>query len=221
MYDKPRRIIINYYPVNLNLRNRKSLIIGGGRVAERKARRLLECGARVLVISPEVTAGLKTLAEKKKIILKKKRAGLTDLKGASLVISATSDRRINSLISSYCRRKGILINVVDSPKECNFILPSIARRGNLTIAVSTDGISPALSKKIRQALERRFGAEYAKLLRIMAKLRPGVLKRIKDPGSRKIFFQKAVQADILNLLKRNKGREARERIRVILENAGL
>ncbi len=181
--------------------------------------RLLECGARVLVISPEVTHRLKILSASKKIIFKKRRVNLTDLQGVYLVVSATSDRRINSLVSSYCRRKGILINVVDSPKECNFILPSAVRRGNLTIAVSTDGISPALSKKIRQDLEQRFGVEYAKLLRIIEKLRPEVLRKIKNSKSRKAFFQKAVQADILNLLRKNKDRQAKEKIRVILENA--
>jgi len=193
-------------------------VIGAGSVAERKVTRLLECGAQVSVIAPLATPRLKALAEKKKITFKKRRFNLRDLNGAYLVISAASDRRINSLASSYCRRKGILINVVDSPKECNFILPSVLKRGNLAITISTDGISPALSKKIRQDLERRFGAEYAKLLRIMAKLRPEALKKIKNPGLRKAFFKKAVRADILNLLKRNEEGQAREKIRAMLEN---
>lgn len=191
-------------------------MIGAGRVAERKVARLLECGARVSVIAPLATPRLEALAEKKKITFKKRCFNLRDLNGAYLVISAASDRRINSTVSSYCRRKGVLINVVDSPGECNFILPSVLKRGNLAIAISTDGISPALSKKIRQDLERRFGAEYAKLLRIMAKLRPEALKKIKNPGSRKAFFKKAVRADILNLLRRNKEQQAREKIRAIL-----
>ncbi|MDP3787636.1 MAG: bifunctional precorrin-2 dehydrogenase/sirohydrochlorin ferrochelatase [Candidatus Omnitrophota bacterium] len=212
---------MNYYPVNLNLENKRCLVAGAGRVAERKVRRLLECGAQVLVVSPEITPFLKTLAEKRKIIFKKRCVNLTDLNGIYLAISATGDRKINSLISSYCHRKGILVNIVDSPKECNFILPSVARRGNLTITVSTDGMSPALSKKIRRDLEQRFGAEYAKLLRIMAKLRPEVLRKIKNSKARKAFFQKVIQADILNLLKKNKERQAREKIRAILDNAGL
>ncbi len=203
------------------MENKRCLVTGAGRVAERKVRRLLECGAQILVVSPKITPFLKTLAENKKIIFKKRRVNLTDLNGVYLAISATGDRKINSLISSYCHRKGILVNVVDSPKECNFILPSVARRGNLTITVSTDGISPALSKKIRRDLEQRFGAEYAKLLRLMAKLRPEVLRKIKNSDSRKAFFQKVIQADILNLLKKNKERQAREKIRAILDNAGL
>jgi len=173
-----------------------------------------------LVVSPKITSFLNTLTEKKKIIFKKRRFNLTDLNGVYLAISATGDRKINFLISSYCHRKGILVNVVDSPKECNFILPSVARRGNLTIAVSTDGMSPALSKKIRRDIEQKFGAEYAKLLRLMAKLRPEVLRRIKNSKARKAFFQKVIQADMLDLLKKNKERQAREKIRAILDNAG-
>ncbi len=194
-------------------------MIGAGRVAERKVRQLLRYGARISAIGPEATPRLKALAEKKKITLKKRRVNLRDLDGAYLVISAASDRKINSKVSSYCRRKGILINVVDSPKECDFILPSVLKRGDLAIAISTGGISPALSKKIRKDLERRFGAEYAKLLRIMAKLRPEAMKKIKNTGSRKAFFKKAVRADILNLLKRNKEEQAREKIMGILNNA--
>ena len=189
---------VNYYPINLNLKNKECLVIGAGRVAERKVRRLLECGAQVSVIAPLVTPRLKALAGKKKITFKKRRVNLRDLNGAYLVISAASDRKINSTVSSYCRRKGILINVVDSPKECSFILPSVLKRGNLVIAISTDGISPALSKKIRQDLGRRFGAEYAKLLRIMAKLRPEALKKIKNPGLRKAFFKKAIRTILEN-----------------------
>lgn len=211
--------MINYYPVSLNLEGKKCLVAGAGIVAQRKVRRLLECGARVLVVSPEAAPFLKSLAEKKKIILRKKRVDLTDLNGVYLVVSATGDRKVNSSISSYCCRKGVLVNVVDSPKECNFILPSVVRRGNLTIAVSTDGISPALSKKIRRDLEGRFGAEYAKLLRLMAKLRPEVMRKIKNSSARKAFFQKAVQKDVISLLKQNKEPQAREKIKDILANA--
>ena len=208
--------MVKYYPVNLKLENKKCLVVGAGKVAERKVRRLLECEAPVIVISPKIGLGLKALAQKKKIIFKNRRIDLKDLKGAYLVIAATTDRRINSAISAYCRKKGILVNVVDSPKECNFILPSIIRRGALTISISTDGISPALAKKIRQELGQRFGAEYAKLLRIMKGIRPQALKKIKDSKLRKVFFQKALQPGIIKLLKRNKEKQARIKLKCIL-----
>ncbi len=182
-----------YYPVNLVLKNKKCLVIGAGNVAERKVKRLLECGARVSVLSPAMTPGLKTMAKNGKIAFKEKKVNLRALDGAYLVIAATTDRSVNAAVSSYCRKKNILINVVDSPKECSFILPSIIRRGDLTISISTDGISPALSKKIRQDLEKVFGVGYVGLLRMMKKIRPLVLKKMKTAQSRKNFFNKMLK----------------------------
>ncbi|MDO8663100.1 MAG: bifunctional precorrin-2 dehydrogenase/sirohydrochlorin ferrochelatase [Candidatus Omnitrophota bacterium] len=213
--------MLNYYPVSLNLENKQCLVVGAGPVAARKVARLLDCGALVTVIAPVINAGLKALAKKKKITLKHNRVNLSDLNRAFLVISATGERKINTLISAYCRKKGILVNVVDAPSECNFILPSILRRGDLTIAISTNGVSPALSKKIRQELEQKFGVEYLKLLRILEEIRPEALKKIKSPESRKIFFEKAVQTKMLNLLKKNKEGRVRVKLRAILKNAAV
>lgn len=178
-----------YYPVNLVLNNRICAVIGAGKVAERKVRRLLECGARVLVIGRVATPGLKTMADKGKITLKCRKANLRDLDGAHLVISATADRSINSAVSAYCRKKNIPVNVVDSPEECSFILPSIIRRGDLTISISTGGISPALAKKIRQNLEKAFGAKHGALLDMIKKIRPIVLKKMKSAKDRKKFLK--------------------------------
>ncbi len=211
----------NYYPVNLDLEGRKCLVAGAGIIAERKIRRLLECGARVLVISPEISSSLKALAQKRKIAFKKRGVRLADLKSAYLVISATGERKINAALSAYCRSKRILINVVDSQAECNFILPALFRRGALTIAVSTNGLSPALSTKIRRDLQQGFGKEYARFLRIIKKLRPEVLKKIKSPESRKSFWKKALAPDIIGLLRKNKVRLAEKRLRAILEHAKI
>lgn len=189
---------MRYYPVNLALKNKRCLVIGAGSVAERKARRLVEYGARVQVISPAITQGLKAMADNGRIIFKRRKVNLKDLDGAYLVIAATADRLTNSKVSSYCRRKNILVNIVDSPEECGFILPSIVRRGALTISISTDGISPALSKKIRRDLEKRFGAKYAEYLRIMKRIRPEARKKIKGIKARKEFFNKMLRQNILD-----------------------
>jgi len=210
-----------YYPINLALENKKCLVIGAGIVAKRKVARLLECGAKVMVISPGISPGLEALAKKKKVIFKNRKANVADLRDAYLVIAATADRKTNSAISSYCRKRGILINVVDSPDECNFILPSIARRGALTISISTDGISPALAKKIRRDLQRRFGAEYAKLLRIMKEIRPQALEKIKKVQPRKEFFQRAIKPDIFGLIKKNKEKQAKIKLERILEDVAV
>ena len=208
-----------YYPVNLVLENKKCVVIGAGRVAQRKVARLLECGARVTVIAPDVTAGLKALSEKKRIAYKKRQAGLKDLKGAYIVIVATTDRRLNSQISAYCHKNNILVNVVDYPKECSFIVPSIVRRGNLTISISTDGISCALARNLRMKLEREFGEEYASYLEIMKTIRPRVQSQVKNPQARKMFFQKAIRSDVMKLLKRGKREQAKKALERILENA--
>lgn len=212
--------MVGYYPVNLVLKNKKCLVIGAGEVAERKVRRLLECGARVLVVSPASTSALKAMADKGKIRLSTRKFNIRDLKGAYLVVAATADRKINSTVSSYCLKRNILVNVVDSPKESNLILPSIVRRGALTIAISTDGISPALSKKIRQDLEKTFGPEYAALLRIMKILRPQVMKKIKGLKSRRAFYKKALQDETLDLLKKNKTTQVMRKMKDILDDAG-
>lgn len=201
-----------YYPINLVLENKKCIVVGAGVVAERKVRRLLECGAIVSVIGLESSSGLKALAKKNKINLQNSSFNLADLSGAYLVIAATSDRKLNSKISDFCRKKGILINVVDSPLDCNFILPSLVNRGDLTISISTNGISPALAKKIRQELEFAYGLEYAKLLRLMKQFRAIAQDKIRNPRLRKQFFQDSISNEILSLLKNKKDQEAKNKI---------
>lgn len=180
----------SYYPINLSLKDKRCLVIGAGLIAQRKVRRLLESGGRVSVISPDITPAFRGLYKNKRIVFKKRKFSLKDLSGPYLVIAATGDRVVNSAVSSYCLKKGILVNVVDSPEECSFILPSVIKRGALTISISTEGLSPALSKKIRQDLEKRFGAEYAAYLSMMKRIRPRALTKIKDSRSRKAFFKK-------------------------------
>ncbi len=213
--------MINYYPINLVLKGKRCLVIGAGAVAERKARRLVECGARVMVVSPSITPGLMAMAGKKKISFKHKKFSLRDLSGAYMVIAATTDRSVNASVSSYCLKRGILVNIVDSPKECNFILPSIIRRGALTITISTQGISPALSKKIRKDIENTFGAEYAALLGMVKKIRPYVIKKIKNMSSRRVFFNKMFRPEILDLARRGKGAQAMRKLKKYLDNARI
>lgn len=210
---------MKYYPVNLSLENKKCVVLGAGAVALRKVRRLWECGGRILVIAERMGPQLKKLFRNKKIVFKNKKADLKDLTGAHLVVAATDDRKLNALVSAYCLRKNILVNVVDSPQECNFILPAVLRRGNLSISVSTDGLSPALAKKIRKGIQKKFGPEYAKLLRLSKEFRAAALKKIKDARKRKLFFQKISGRPILNLLKKNKLAQARKKINEYLKNA--
>lgn len=192
---------VSYFPICLELKDRKCVVIGGGEIAERKVNTLIACEAKVTVISPEVTAGLKALSAKKKISYLQKEYEASDLEQAFLVIVATNQTEINAQIYRDASRKNLLINVVDSPRYCNFIVPALVKRGDLLLSISTSGKSPALAKKIREKLESEFGEEYQQFLEIMGELREKVLTQVDSPLLRREIFEHFVDSDILNLLK--------------------
>lgn len=201
-----------FYPIFLNLNKQKCLVIGGGKVAERKVNSLLECGAQVKVVSPEITEKLKEMVKSGTIEHICRKFCSSDLDDVFLVISATSDEDLNNKIAQECRKRNILVNVVDDPEKCSFIVPSVVRRGDLSIAISTSGKSPALAKKIRQELEAYFGPEYGEFLEIMGEIRKKILTEIPSQEERKKVFNKLIQSDILELLKRGNKQLVEERI---------
>jgi len=166
-----------YYPVSLNIKGRKCVVVGGGEVALRKVRALLEHGARVTVISPNLSAELVQLARHGEIeaLNREYRAG--DLKDSFIVIAATDDSDTNRRIVREAGDRAVLVNVVDDAGNSDFIVPSCLRRGDVTIAVATAGRSPALARKIRTRLEREFGEEYATLALIIDEVRTELKKR--------------------------------------------
>lgn len=178
--------VISYYPILLNLKGKKCVVVGGGKVAERKALPLLKSGAKITVISPECTGRLKKehLRERIKYISRRYKKG--DLKNAFLVIAATDSGEINKKISEDAP---YLINVVDKPLLCNFIVPSVVRRGPLTLAVSTSGISPSLARTIRKELEGLYGREFEKHLNHIKKMRVKALSGIKNNKERIKFLR--------------------------------
>ncbi|MBS4025610.1 MAG: bifunctional precorrin-2 dehydrogenase/sirohydrochlorin ferrochelatase [Clostridia bacterium] len=202
----------NLYPVYVNLVKQKCLVVGGGEVAERKVISLVECDATVTVISPECTQFLRQLAEEGKIDYIQRRYDPGDLEDAFLVISATDNQEVNKLVASSCFSKGILVNIVDVPDLCNFFVPSVVRRGDLTISISTGGKSPLLASKLRKELEGQFGEEYQQYLEIMGRVRQQVLTECDDPSKRKAIFQRLVESDILQLLREGKEFSAKERV---------
>ena len=155
----------DYFPAFLDLRGRRCLVVGGGEVGQRKTRTLLECGAHVTVVSPAVTPGLAALAAGGRIEHRARAFRRSDLRGRALAVAATGDSRVDEAVAAVARRSRVLVNVVDRPNHCDFILPSVLRRGELQIAVSTGGRSPALAREIRRRLEGLFGPEYAELVR--------------------------------------------------------
>ncbi len=203
---------MKYYPVFLDLRGRPCLVIGGGMVAERKTLTLLEAGADVTIVSPTLTSTLKELSRSGRITHRQKNFEEKDLSGEFLVIAATDASDMNSSAARACKKNNILVNVAVPPEESSFIVPSVVDRGDLLIAVSTSGISPALAKKIRQEIESRYGAEYALFLERLAKIRQQVLEEVPDEQQRRTIFQRIVDSDVINLLQQGRERDADLRI---------
>ncbi len=146
-------------------------VVGGGTVAERKVKVLLKCRARVIVYSLKLTAGLEKLRKSGKIVCRRSSPGKNFFRGAFLVIAATNNRSINSQVSCACRKKNILVNVVDVPGESNFIVPSFVENRGLVIAISTSGQAPCLAKKIRKDLSSNFIPRYSGLLKELSVVR--------------------------------------------------
>jgi precorrin-2 dehydrogenase/sirohydrochlorin ferrochelatase len=208
---------MKYYPVFLDVRERPCVVVGGGQVAERKAVALFDAGADLTVVSPKLTSHLRALADKGKITHHPKTFNEQDLAGAYLVIAATNDALVNDAVARSCRREGILVNVATAPDEGNFIVPSVVERGDLLIAISTCGDSPALARRVREELERTYGPEYEVFLEKMALLRRRLLQEVPNEDDRRKVFQALVDADILYLLKAGQVHEADHRIAEIVK----
>lgn len=213
---------MRYYPVLLDVRGRPCLVAGGGAVGERKTGALLDAGAELTVVSPSLTAGLESLVHRNRISHRRRTFEERDVSGMYLVIAATDDPAANGAIARFCRRNGILVNSARPPEESSFIVPSVVGRGDLLLAVSTCGNSPALSRKVRQELERTYGPEYGLFLEKMGLLRSGLLRDVPDETIRRRVFQAIVDSDVLSLLKAGGEHEADRRIAEILKaTAGL
>lgn len=183
-----------HYPIFLELTGRRCLVVGAGAVGFRKARALAAAGAEVHVVAPRLDRRFGRLDRQAGIRCSRRRFRRSDLRGKELVIAATGDRNLNARIASDSKAGGIWVNAVDQPEDCSFILPAVVRRGPLVLAVSTGGASPALAKRIRRDLERRYGREYELLLRAAAAERPGIKRKMRDPARRKRLFERALNA---------------------------
>jgi len=207
---------MRYYPVNLDINKKNCLVVGGGGVGTRKVNTLVQCGAFVTVVSPEVTDALKKLKEKGTIVLEKRPYRPTDLDGMFLVIGATAFDRLNTKIASDARHRNILCNIADQPKDCDFILPSIVNRGDLVIAISTSGKSPAFSKQLKKELEKEFGEEYAEFLKLMGAIRNRLLKSGHEPDAHRHLFKQLIAIGLATLIRDHKIDEINRRLMEIL-----
>jgi len=183
-----------YYPVFLDLTGKRCVIVGGGQVAERKCRSLMKTGTLITVIAPEITKRLRDYKDTGVIkhIERDYRKG--DITSAYIVISATGSRETNERVARDAESLHKLVNVVDTPDLCNFIVPSVFRRGTLSIAVSTGGVSPAFAKEIRKELEKIYGPELEGKLKAIGKMRDRAKKEITGKKERERFIKKTTLA---------------------------
>lgn len=172
------------YPIFLNLKGRQAVVVGGGKVAQRKVEGLLEAEADVMVISPVLTEKLQGFVKEMKIHWRNKYFSQDDIKDALIIIAATNNREVNLLVKRAAGKQQI-VNVVDSQEESDFQVPSAVTRGKLKLAVSTSGASPILAKKIRERLEMLYGDEYEGHLEFLHDCRQSILKYVKDPAAKR------------------------------------
>jgi precorrin-2 dehydrogenase/sirohydrochlorin ferrochelatase len=207
---------MKYYPVLLDLDDKLCVVVGGGRVAERKVRSLLQVGALVKVISPQLTQSLSRLKERGKIIHSQRSYRSGDLHRAFLAIAATDDRRANERVFSQALRQKIPVNVVDDPAHSSFIVPSLVQKGDLLIAISTSGQSPALARALRQKLQKEIGAEYIYLLKLLGAVRKKILSLGLGQKRNQIIFRKLAGKDLLLLIRKNDYTGLENRMKTLL-----
>jgi len=177
------------------------LVVGGGAVGTRKVETLVRCGAHVTVVSKAFTDELKTMAQSASIILEARAYDASDMDGKFLVIVATDDQAFNTRVSRDAERSCKLCNVADYPSACNFILPAIVQRGEMTLSISTSGKSPAFAKWMRRKLGDEFGEEYGAFLELMGRVREKLLAEAHEPEAHKPLFEALIAGGLLELVK--------------------
>lgn len=204
---------MNVYPIFLNnLTGRRCVVVGGDHEAERKVIGLLECDASVHVVSASVTPGLAALAAGMDISWSRRDYEPGDLRGAFLAIVSETNPPRTTPIFEEAQRENVLINAMDDVPHCTFVAGSVVRRGRLAIAISTSGAAPALSVRLREEFERRFGPEFEIFLDWMARLREPMARHIPEFGARRALWYELVDSDLLDLLSEGRVDDARARL---------
>ena len=199
------------FPMFLKLEGRSCLVLGAGSVGEQKIRGLIECGAQVRVVAPSASAAVREWAERGDLTWLTRSFEPSDLDGAFLVVAATSSAEVNHLIYREAQARGILCNVVDDPPYCDFYYPAVVRRGQLQIAISTAGLSPALAQRIRKQLEQEFPPVYASWLDELGSKRESLFREGGDPELRKRHLHELVTPEaFLEFVRANESESRKE-----------
>ncbi len=197
-----------YYPILLDLQGKTCVVAGGGKVALRKIKILLDCDANVFVISPTPHPEITKLSKRKAIhwIQRDFKAG--DLKNAVIALACTDVKAVNRNVAEEARKSEVLVNVADDPEQSDFITLSFFKRGNLMVAVSTSGVSPAFARKLRTKLEKSFGQEYASLLSLIGEVRSTLKKKRSAVDSE--AWQEALDLDrLIHLVRSGQKKKAK------------
>jgi precorrin-2 dehydrogenase/sirohydrochlorin ferrochelatase len=203
---------MHLFPIFVNLTGKSCLVIGGGQVAERKVHDLLNYDANIRVISPEAGENIRQWFSQGLIDWQAREFITSDLDHIFMVFVATNDIVVNRGIVGQCRQRGILVNAVDDPPNCDFYVPAVVRRNSLVVGISTEGKSPMFARKLREQLEELIGEEYGQFVDILGKQRDYIKQVIPDIEKRKRVFQALVDSDILDLLKSGDGERVKERM---------
>ena len=204
-----------YYPILLNIQDKKCLVVGGGNVAWRKVCSLKDAGARVTVVSPEFCPEMGKETGIERIQQKYEERFLN---GVLVVVASTDDEEVNKKVYYDAVKRGILVNVVDRPEFCSFIVPATINRGDLSISISTGGASPALARNIRESLEKQFGDEYGEFAKLLSETRRKILSEISNESIRRDILQRIAGLDMLEIIKQKGIAEAKKKIlRIISE----
>ncbi|HKB81528.1 MAG TPA: bifunctional precorrin-2 dehydrogenase/sirohydrochlorin ferrochelatase [Thermoanaerobaculia bacterium] len=210
-----------YYPIFIDVEARDVVIVGGGAVCARKAETMMKYGARVTIVSPEITAEIEAWRAEGKLAVRRKTYEESDLQDASMVIASTDDPCVNARVARDCRRRRIPVNVVDVTHLCEFIVPAIVERGSIQVAVSTGGKSPALARTLKEDLQHLVGPEYAEINDLLGALRPAAKKALATDADRKRFFDGIIARGVLQMLRDGKADEAYDTIARACGEAGI
>lgn len=201
---------MGHYPIVMDLAGRAIVVIGGGRVAERRVEALLGAGAAVTVVSPALSPALRALATEGRIRHRARVYRTGDLAGAALAFVAVGDPEVGDAVGREAGQRRILLNVADDPARCDFVLPSVLRRGDLLVAVSTGGASPALARAVREELETRFPEDWAAWTALVAEVRREVRRRGR--GRCAETWRRALRGEVRRLVADGRLEDARRRL---------
>lgn len=210
-----------YYPIFIDVEQHDIVIIGGGNVCARKAETMMRYGARVTIVSPEITAEIAEWEGERKLAVRRKRYEDADLDGATLVIASTDDTSVNEQVAADCRRRRIPVNVVDVTPLCEFIVPAIIEKDGIQIAVSTGGKSPAIARTLKEDLDRAIGPEYAEVNELLGSLRDSARRTLPTDVDRKQFFDGIIARGVLTMLRDGRPRDAYEAMAAACAEAGV